>query len=228
MFPRYRGIVVASAHMRNQYLRQGVPARDVHTIPLFADPGACDDGPVTRDIDVLFLGRLTPLKGATVLVDALKMAVARRGPMRAVIAGVGPERDALARSAASTVGLSVDLPGWVDAAQRTALFARSRVLAIPSRWPEPFGLVGLEAAHAGVPSVAFAVGGIPEWLTHDVNGRLARAAGGAASLATELLAALDPVVWTRLSAGARDATCRFSSGVHISALERVLHAVRAA
>lgn len=34
-------------------------------------------------------------------------------------------------------------------------------LVIPNLWPEPFGLVGLEAAQYGVPAVSFAVGGIP-------------------------------------------------------------------
>ena len=51
-----------------------------------------------------------------------------------------------------------------------AWLARASVAALPSSWPEPFGLVGLEAAALGVPTVAFDVGGISEWLRHDVNG----------------------------------------------------------
>ena len=47
------------------------------------------------------------------------------------------------------------------------------LLVVPSVWPEPFGLVGPEAAHHGVPSAAFAVGGIPEWLVDGVSGHLA-------------------------------------------------------
>src|SRR5262249_45977008 len=41
-----------------------------------------------------------------------------------------------------------------------------------SVWPEPFGLVGLEAAAFGVPAIAFDVGGIREWLTPGENGYL--------------------------------------------------------
>ena len=47
------------------------------------------------------------------------------------------------------------------------------MLVVPSLWPEPFGLVGLEAARHRLPVAAFAVGGIPDWLRPGVNGYLA-------------------------------------------------------
>ena len=46
---------------------------------------------------------------------------------------------------------------------------------MPSVWPEPFGLVGLEAVSAGIPVAAFDVGGVREWLAPGVNGALAPA-----------------------------------------------------
>ena len=49
----------------------------------------------------------------------------------------------------------------------------SRLLVVPSVWPEPFGSVGMAAARCGVPAAAFAVGGIPQWLHDGVNGHLA-------------------------------------------------------
>ena len=59
--------------------------------------------------------------------------------------------------------------GWVDETQRAALFGGSGVLALPSTWPEPFGLVGLEAAAHGMPAIAFDVGGVREWLVPGVR-----------------------------------------------------------
>jgi glycosyltransferase involved in cell wall biosynthesis len=44
---------------------------------------------------------------------------------------------------------------------------------VPSLWPEPFGLVGPEAAVRGVPAVAFDNGGTPQWLVDRRTGRLA-------------------------------------------------------
>jgi glycosyltransferase involved in cell wall biosynthesis len=69
--------------------------------------------------------------------------------------------------------LSIHFTGWLGPAGVARLLATADILVMPSRWPEPFGLIGQEANRQGVPVVAFAVGGIPEWLTDGVNGCLA-------------------------------------------------------
>ena len=69
--------------------------------------------------------------------------------------------------------MAIEFVGWVNAQQADVLLTDCDVLVLPSLWPEPFGLVGSEAARHGVPVVAFAVGGITEWLTDGVNGYLA-------------------------------------------------------
>jgi glycosyltransferase involved in cell wall biosynthesis len=51
-----------------------------------------------------------------------------------------------------------------------AAYDRAAVVVMPSRWPEPFGITGLEAFSRGRPVVAFGVGGIPEWLDDGVSG----------------------------------------------------------
>jgi glycosyltransferase involved in cell wall biosynthesis len=50
------------------------------------------------------------------------------------------------------------------------LYRRARVVAFPSVWDEPFGLVGLEAAAHEKAVVAFAVGGVVDWLRHGETG----------------------------------------------------------
>jgi glycosyltransferase involved in cell wall biosynthesis len=47
------------------------------------------------------------------------------------------------------------------------------LLAVPSVWPEPFGLVGIEAGCVGLPAVGYATGGIKDWLIPGVSGELA-------------------------------------------------------
>ena len=228
LFPRYRSMVVASAHMREEYLAHGVAPERVQAIPLFAVESSLRSGE-GAPLDVLFLGRMTDLKGPSRLLDALRTASRTLGRrISVVMAGEGPRRDALRASAATLAGVEVTFPGWVDARGRAELFARAALLAVPSVWPEPFGLVGLEAAGFGIPAIAFDVGGIREWLTDGVNGRLITA-GDAAEMGRAIAALLeDPAERARLGAGARAASARLSPEAHLSRLEAVLDRARRA
>jgi glycosyltransferase involved in cell wall biosynthesis len=224
LFSRYRALVVASRYMRDEYLRAGVPPGSVHAIPLFAPPVAQPPaGNGKRSIDVLFLGRLTNLKGPDVVVDAAARASRlMQRPLNVVFAGDGPER-AYIRDRALARGLTVTLAGWVNAEERDRLLRDAMILAVPSRWPEPFGLVGLEAAACGTPAVAFNNGGIRDWLLDDENGRLIPPSADVDGFADALMEILTkPALHARLSAGARAAAARFTLEAHVSALTRVL------
>ena len=96
---------------------------------------------------------------------------------------------------------------------------------MPSLWPEPFGLVGLEAARHRLPVAAFAVGGIPDWLRPGVNGYLAPGDPPTArGLADAIIACLkDPETHARLRDGAGRVAAEFSLDRHMDALMRVLN-----
>ena len=131
-----------------------------------------------RSCDILFAGRMDPLKGGLFLLDALPSIRARlKKPLCVVFAGDGPDRpewEARAREiAAADAQLNILFTGWCNETQLSALMSDSRLLVVPSVWPEPFGSVGIAAARYGVPAAAFAVGGIPQWLHDGVNGHLA-------------------------------------------------------
>jgi glycosyltransferase involved in cell wall biosynthesis len=226
LFPRYRSMVVASGHMRDEYVAHGVAADRVHAIPLFAAAPSMPSV-AAPPIDVLFLGRMTDLKGPSLLLDAAHRAATPLGRrISMVMAGEGPLRAVLRARSQQLDGVEVELPGWIDAGARTALFGRARVLAVPSVWPEPFGLVGLEAAACGVPAVAFDVGGIGEWLTDGINGRLIHA-GDAPAMAEAIAGLLrDPEERRHLADGARATAARLSPEAHFTRLERVLEAAR--
>ena len=71
--------------------------------------------------------------------------------------------------------------------------------------------------------MAFGVGGIGEWLTDDVNGRLVDVRGGAPALGAALAAVLgDAATRARLASGALAAAARFTADAHIAKLEQVL------
>ena len=176
LFSAYRAVVVASEHMKREYIRNGVDPCAIHANALFptcrvaaepSDPGS--------EPSVVFMGRMTPLKGGDLLIRGVAAASARLPrPIRLTMIGDGPARPAWQKLAAS-LGVQCTFTGWQTGPARFDALPRADLLAVPSTWPEPFGLVGLEAAACGVPAIAFDVGGISQWLQHGVNGLLVSA-----------------------------------------------------
>ena len=227
LFPRYRSMVVASAHMRGEYVAHGVAPDRVQAIPLFAAAAAEARTNGAASADVLFLGRMTDPKGPSLLLDAVHAASTLLGrPVSVVMAGDGPLRDELRARASCLAGVEAEFPGWVGTQARGDLFARAALLAVPSVWPEPFGLVGLEAAAFGVPAVAFDVGGIREWLADGESGRLIPPGDTRAMGAAIAAIVRDPAERGRLGRGARAAAARLSPEAHLSRLEAVLDRAR--
>jgi len=112
--------------------------------------------------------------------------------------------------------------GWISGPERTAVLRSASIVAVPSLWPEPFGLVGLEAAVHGVPAVAFDVGGIRQWLQDDVSGRIVSEIDDAGALGRTIAAMCSaPEELTRLGDGARRAARLLSLDAHLDILERV-------
>lgn len=229
LFGRYGAVVTASGYMRAEYVRNGVPANRAVSIPLFptAEPGPAS--PPAGELRVLFVGRMTTLKGGDVLLRAAAHASAEtETPVRVVLCGDGPQRGAWERLAAE-LGVAAEFAGWADAAARDALYRSASILAVPSVWPEPFGLVGLEAAAAGVPAVAFDVGGIGEWLRDGVNGWRVPFDGGAPAMGRALArAANDGDALRRMGEGARAAAREMGIAQHVARLEAVLARAAAA
>lgn len=60
--------------------------------------------------------------------------------------------------------------GEVDEVQKHALLAQAKALLFPIDWPEPFGLVMIEAFACGVPVIAYGHGSVPEVIDQGVNG----------------------------------------------------------
>jgi glycosyltransferase involved in cell wall biosynthesis len=153
-------VSVLSRYMREELVAAGVPATSVHVVPPFVhglDPDAAADGPAC----VLFVGRLVEAKGVREAVKAWR----RSGvALPLVLAGTGPLRAELeAQAAAEKVGPALEVLGWVERDRLSALYQRARAVLFPSRWQEPFGIVGIEALSFGVPVVGWESGGVGEW-----------------------------------------------------------------
>jgi glycosyltransferase involved in cell wall biosynthesis len=229
---RYRAVLVASRHMAAEYRRHGVADDRLHHVPLFppdSTPDADPPAPRPRSDRVLFVGRITALKGLLHLIEALPVAAAQLGRrLTLVVAGDGPMR-AAAEAAAKEAGLPAEFLGWVSAERRDAEMRAADLLAVPSVWPEPFGLVGIEAGCVGLPAAGYATGGIPDWLTPGVSGESApNFRPDAGELCDAVRRALaDDGHWQRLRVGAWETAKRFTPESHLARLTAILEAAAA-
>ena len=232
LFRQFRAVVVASTSMLAEFRRHGVPADRLHQIPLPTGSVTPDTHPPnTRPLTgrVLWLGRATSLKGGDRLIDAVPEAATRLGrPLSLTVAGDGPALDGW-RARAARRGVAAEFVGWVDPVRRLELLRAADLLAVPSLWPEPFGLVGIEAGCVGLPAVGYAVGGIPDWLRPGQTGELAPGdPPTTAGLKDAIVRALkDAGHHARLRQGAWEMARRFSMERHLSALVPILAAAHA-
>jgi glycosyltransferase involved in cell wall biosynthesis len=170
------------------------------------------------------MGRLTRVKGLRHLLLAMRSVQETLGyRLNLTIIGMGPEEGVL-RTLARRAQFPVEFIGWADGEQRIKKLEECDLLAVPSLWPEPFGLVGLEAACLGIPAVAFNAGGIPDWLEDGVTGELAPGDPPTAKgLAAAIVRALqDPAHYNRLRRGAWEIAHEFGKGNHLAKLESIL------
>ena len=223
---RYAAIAVASEHMRAEFARHGVAADCLHVLGLLPDVAPDPVPPIDRapGDHVIMVGRFTAEKGGDYLVHAVPRASAALGrPLRITFVGEGIALPRW-RALAATVGVQADEAGWLETPARTALMRAADLLVAPSVWPEPFGLVGIEAFAVGLPAVGFASGGIPEWLRPGETGELAPTDPPTAdALAEAIVRALgDPLHYKTLRRGAWAFAVALAQRDHVGALERVL------
>lgn len=112
---------------------------------------------------IVFVGRLVSAKGVDVLLHALKQIESNGDHATLTVIGEGSQRGDL-EALASSLGLEgrVTFRGILRGSELAEELNRHQIMAIPSVWSEPFGVVALEGAACGLALVATEGGGLPE------------------------------------------------------------------
>jgi glycosyltransferase involved in cell wall biosynthesis len=119
---------------------------------------------------LLFLGRMHPDKGPDRAIE-----IARQAGVRLILAAKmreTAERAFFEETVEPMLHRGATYIGEADAATKRRLLTGARALLNPIQWPEPFGMVMVEALACGTPVIAMPTGAAPEIVEHGVNGFL--------------------------------------------------------
>ena len=167
-------LIVGSSYMKKELEINGINSSKIITIsPTYALTSNKPATPIPNNNTILFVGQLIKGKGVDILLNALSLV---KEKFYLKIAGAGNAKESL-KLLTEQLNLTknVEFLEWIPPDKISELYQRARIVVVPSRWPEPFGMVGVEAMRAGRPVVATDSGGIPDWLHNNKNGLISEA-----------------------------------------------------
>jgi glycosyltransferase involved in cell wall biosynthesis len=218
---QFHRLIVASAYMRDELLRNGFAADRIEVHPPVPRAAAPADTPSfsARNL-IVYAGQIVRGKGVDVLLQSLALVTA---PFECVLLGDGSARAECERLSAR-LGLQdrVQFAGFVPQARIAGYYRDASLAVMSSLWPEPFGATGLEAMRCSLPVVAFDAGGIREWLIDGTNGFLVPWMDRSAFAGRVSLLLQDKALARQLGENARRiAHERFNFAAYVDGLERL-------
>jgi glycosyltransferase involved in cell wall biosynthesis len=167
-----------------------------------------------------FLGRVSPEKGLDTAIRVARKAgwplkVAARMPLPfCEDPNVRADWEYWDQVIQPLLGNDVEIVGEVSGAGKDAFLRDAAALLFPIRWPEPFGLVMIEALACGTPVLALRQGSVPEVIRDGVTGFVRETED-------ELVEAIGHLGTIDRVACRREVEARFSPGVMVDAYEQV-------
>lgn len=205
-----RGVIVTGAATARELTRYGVATERIRVVTPGTDPAPLSAGsaadPQRPGMSFLCVATLTPRKGHTVLIEALRALQDRAWTLHCVGSATRDANAANALRAAIVecgLGDRVRLHGEVPAGVLQSMYGQADAFVLPSYF-EGYGMALAEALAHGLPIVSTMAGSIPDTVPREAG--VLVPAGDAAALRAALAALLDePALRIRLAAGARAA-----------------------
>ena len=224
---RFSAVVAPCADAQARFSRAGFDPAKISVIPYFCPVVPRQEPrPLPETHTITYVGRLARNKGHDVFLDAL-------GELPSTVHGrmIGNFNDAsraatMERAEALGCADRIELHPWAGPDEIMRMLDDTSALVFPSLWPETLGIVGLEAFSRGVPVVASAIGGVPEWLREGENGYMVTP-GSSREISEAVVKLISDA--DRLEAFGRTALTtisdKFLPGMHVSKLMSVYRAV---
>ncbi|MBD2138028.1 glycosyltransferase family 4 protein [Anabaena sp. FACHB-1237] len=167
-------VIANSNYVREELISHGLSPNKVTTLHCGIERSKHPVSPLNPEIHqqqhILFVGRIVPYKGLEWLIKALAKTDSQ---IHLDIAGDGWGKAKMIELA-QKMGLSdrITWHGWCNGDKLEILYQQCFSVIFPSLWPEPAGLVTLEAYAHCRPIIASDIGGIPEYIQNHHTGIL--------------------------------------------------------
>jgi len=167
---KIKNIIVASRYMKECLISNDFEDARIDINPYFINlPDVTD---VSYENFILFVGRIWEQKGLQFLIKALAYC---DKCINLKIIGDGPYLKTIITQIKNTnLSHRIEILGMLPYEKISEYYKNCLVVVVPSIWPEPFGIVGVESMSFQKPVVAFDVGGIKDWLLNGETGFLVK------------------------------------------------------
>ncbi len=169
-------IITISESTKRELTASGIPKRNIRIIPMFADEPPPNDTPRKDNTtyNLLVLGRIAPVKQIQDAIAAYAIAKKNIPTLRLAIVGKSEAKyraykEEIRKLIANDPDIS--LHEHCTEEEKQIYISNAHLLLMTSQ-KEGYGLVILEAASHGVPTIGYRVPGIQDAITHNVNGIL--------------------------------------------------------
>ena len=161
--------IVPSRFMYNKFIEYGWRRDNLMFIRNFLSEGhLCGVEKSDPENYVLYFGGLSPWKGINTLIKAMK----ELGDIPLVIMGGGHDEKKIKDQISSLSLTNISMIGRKSGVELFDIIARAKMVVLPSEWYENCPYSIMESLSLGVPVIASNIGGIPELVRSNYNGKL--------------------------------------------------------